>query len=325
MPTSYELDSFAAERRIRSHVRETPLRRSAWLSEKTGADVFFKLDNLQETGAFKLRGAANKLLSFPKDRTPAAVVTASSGNHGLATATMGRKLGIAAEVFMSAQSSPQRVAVVEAAGAQVTRVAGDPLNAEIAARKHAGTSGREYVSPYNDERIIEGQGTIAVEVLRQLPPSTPLDAIFIAVGGGGLVCGIGAHLKRESHATQVVGCWAKNSHALEASLRAGRIVDVEHQPTYSTSTAGGIEPGTITFPIAREVIDRTALVSEEEILHALREFYREEGAIIEGAAGVALASFAKLAGDYAGKTVVVLICGGNPYPELEQKIRESRA
>jgi len=325
MPKPVHLDSSAAERRIRSYVRETPLERSRWLSERTGANVFLKLENLQETGAFKLRGAANKLLSLPPGQAKAGVVTASTGNHALATATIGRKLGVATEVFVSEHVNTQRLAAIQAIGVQVNIVAGDALAAEVTARKQAGQLGREYVSPYNDERVIEGQGTIAVEILRQLSQSSAskpaLDAIFVAVGGGGLIGGIGYHLKRESAATQVVGCWPENSRALEASLRAGRIVEVDDKPTLSTSTAGGIEPGAITFPIAQQVIDRSVLVSEEEILDSLRRHYAEEKCVVEGAAGVALAALLQRAKEYVGKNVVVLICGGNVAPDIEKQIR----
>lgn len=319
------LDSAAAERRIRPYVRETQLWRSGWLSERTGANVFLKLENMQETGAFKLRGAANKLLSLAPAQAAAGVVTASSGNHALATATMGRKLGIATEVFVSTHIHPRRLAAIQSLGVHVQQVPGDPLAAEQAARSLADASGREYVSPYNDARVIEGQGTIAVEILRQLAEAAgamcALDAIFVAVGGGGLIGGIGAHLKRESSATQTIGCWPANARALEACLRAGRIVEVDEQPTVSTSTAGGIEPGAITFPIAQQVIDRCLLVSEEEILESLRQLYVEEEWVVEGAAGVALAGFLQRAGEYAGKNVVVLICGGNADPDLEKQIR----
>jgi len=321
---SVPLDSVAAENRIRAYVSTTPLEHSGWLSERTGANVFLKLENLQETGAFKLRGAANKLLTLSTTQAKAGVVTASTGNHALAVATMGRKLGIATEVFVSEHIDPQRLAAIQAIGARVNKVAGDALAAELAARSEADSQGREYVSPYNDERVMEGQGTIAVETLRQLrqfPTSPALDAIFIAVGGGGLIGGIGSHLRRESPRTEVVGCWPQNSRALEASLRAGRIVEVAEEPTLSTSTAGGLEPGAVTFPIAQRIIDRSLLVSEAEILDSLRLLYAEENWIVEGAAGVALAGLLQQAQDYAGKNVVVLICGGNVAPGIAAQIK----
>lgn len=321
------IDAISAEKRISRHVRETSLSHSRWLSDYAHAEVYLKLENLQDTGAFKLRGAANKLLSLTPTQARQGVVTASNGNHALAVATMGRKLGIATEVFVSEHIDPARRRKIEALDARVRQVHSDYLAAEQAARHEAERSGRLYVSPYNDADVIAGQGTIAVELLRQLPQSetTPprLDAVFIAVGGGGLISGIGSHLKMASSATEIVGCWPVHSPVLYECLRAGQIIEVEENPTLSVSTAGGVEPGSITFELARQVIDRSVLVGEQEILEALRHLYREDSQLGEGAAGVAAASFCKVAADYAGKTVTIVICGGNADPGLVDAITAS--
>jgi threonine dehydratase len=316
------MDSTAAERRIRTYIRETPLERSRALSEATRARVFLKLEHLQETGAFKLRGAANKLLSLTKDEAARGIVAASTGNHALAVATISGKLGIAAEIFVSEHIHPDKRARIEALQARVNAVRGDALLAEVTARREAESSGRPYISPYNDPVVIEGQGTLAVEVVRQLPSLGPerLDAIFVAVGGGGLVAGIGLHLERVSPATQVVGCWPENSPAMHESMRAGEIIEVPEKPTWSTSTAGGVEPGAITLEMCRRVIDRSILVSENEILDAARRVYRDDAQLIEGAAAVAVASLLKCAADYAGKTVVVVVCGGNVDPAYAARV-----
>jgi threonine dehydratase len=318
------MDSTAAETRIQAHVRETPLQRSRGLSESTRANVFLKLENLQEIGAFKIRGAANKLLSLPREQAELGVVAASNGNHALAVATVGRRLGIPAEVFVSEHIDPFRRARIESLGAGVHTVRGDPLLAEQAARREAERSGRTYVSPYNDLEIVEGQGTVAVEILRQLSQSDTkrLDAVFVAVGGGGLIGGIGLHLQSYSPDTEVVACWPENSPALYECMRVGRIIEVPEKPTLSVSTAGGIEPGAVTLEIARQVIDRSVLVTEAEILDAARRVYREDGQLLEGAAAVAVAAFLKSADDYAGKTVAIVICGGNADPALEARIKE---
>jgi threonine dehydratase len=316
------MDSLAAERRIRAHVLETPLQRSRALGEATGTRVFLKLENRQETGAFKLRGAANKLLSLPRESAARGVVAASTGNHALAVATIGRKLGIPVEIFVSEYIHPYKRGRIEALQARVKTIPGDALAAEIEARREAERSGRPYVSPYNDPDVIAGQGTVAVEILRQLG-GEPLDAIFVAVGGGGLIGGIGAHLKQVSPRTEVVACWPENSRALHECLRAGAIIDVPEQPTWSTSTAGGVEPGAITLELGRRVIDRQVLVTEDQIVEAARRLRREDGEPVEGAAAVAVAAFLKTAGDYAGKTVALLLCGGNAEPEFEARTREN--
>jgi threonine dehydratase len=196
------------------------------------------------------------------------------------------------------------------------------LLAEVTAHREAETSGRTYVSPYNDTVVVEGQGTVGVEIARQCDGRPP-DAVFVAVGGGGLIGGIGAYLKSASPATQIIGCWPENSPALHECLRAGRVIDVPEEPTLSTSTAGGVEPGTVTLEIVRRILDRSVLVSEEEILAAARRVFHEDGELIEGAAAVAVAALLKSAAGYAGKTVVIVICGGNVDPELAARIRSS--
>jgi threonine dehydratase len=315
------VDSNAAERRIRAHVRETPLAHSRALSEATGAKVLLRLENRQDTGSFKLRGAANKLLSLPRAAIERGIVTASTGNHALAVATIGGKLGAPVEIFVSEQLHPLKRSKLESLQARVRPVTGDALLAEVTAHREAEESGRTYVSPYNDRVVVEGQGTVGVEIVRQLDGTRP-DAVFVAVGGGGLIGGIGAHLKSVSPATRMVGCWPENSPALHECLRAGRVIDVPDRPTYSTSTAGGIETGTVTLDIVQQILDRSLLVTEDEILAAARRVWREEGELIEGAAAVAVAAFLKSATDYAGKTVAIVICGGNVDPELMTRIRD---
>ena len=318
------MDSYAAEKLIRAYVRETPLTESHALGNGTRARVFLKLENLQETGSFKLRGAATKLLSLSPEQTSRGIVVASTGNHALATATVGRRLGIPVDIYVSEHLHPIKRSKIESLGARVHSVPGDALVAETTAHREADASGRPYVSPYNDTDVVAGQGTVAVEILRQLESLgvENLDAIFVAVGGGGLIGGVGLHLHDVSPSTEMVGCWPENSPALHECMRAGKFLDeVTDRPTYSTSTAGGLEPGAITLEIAERVIDRSILVTEAEILDATRRFFREEGQLIEGAAGVAVAAFLKMAFDYAGKTVAIVICGGNADPTFEALVK----
>lgn len=317
------IDSTAAAARIAGQVRETPLLHSRALSEVTGATVLLKLENRQETGAFKLRGAANRLLKMPRERASRGIVAASAGNHALAVATIGGRLGIPVEIFVSERLHPKKRARIEALGATLRVVEGDALAAELAATREASESGRPNVSPYNDLDVIEGQGTIAVELLRQLPAtgSPRLDAVFVAVGGGGLVGGIGHHLGAHSAKTQVVGCWPANSDVLLRCLEAGEIRDFSSTETWSTSTAGGVEPGAITFDLCRRVIGRSVTVGEDEILAAARRVLHAEEILVEGAAGVAVAAFLKTAADYAGQTVAIVICGGNADPAFEAAVR----
>ncbi len=300
-----------AARRVYPVVQETPL---APLPRGAGAVGLAKLEQLQITGSFKLRGATNKLMSLGRAEAAAGVITSSTGNHGLGVATAAKLLGIDAEVFLSTQVSQLKRDKIRAAGARIRVVGADPLAAEIAARAAAAESGRTYVSPYNDPYVVAGQGTIGVELARQAPA---LDAIFIAVGGGGLISGVGSYLRHALPHVEVIGCWPQNSPVLYECIRAGRIFDAPESPTLSESTAGGVEEGSITFELCREVMHRGVLVTEEEILHAMR-FGRAQGWAMEGASGVALAAYFKEADRYAGKQAVVLICGGNPSPAIAE-------
>ena len=178
----------------------------------------------------------------------------------------------------------------------------------MAARAAATQADKVFISPYNDLEVVAGQGTIAVELERQQPA---VDAIFVSVGGGGLIGGIGAYQKMVSPRTEIVGCWPENSRVLYESLKAGQIIDFPEQPTLSESTAGGLERDSVTLGICKQVIDRCVLVTEDEIAAAMRLVHSRRQWVIEGAAGVALAGFLKDPDKYHGKTVVVVICGGN--------------
>jgi threonine dehydratase len=297
-----------AAERIRLVVVETPVEQIEGLAPNIESEVFFKLENLQNTGSFKLRGASNKILFLSTAEAARGVIAASNGNHGLGVAAAAERAGIAAEVYISNHVSPSKARRIQEYGASIKRVGNDPLEAELAARTAASDQSRVFISPYNNSQVMAGQGTIAVELLRQLPP---LDAIFVAVGGGGLIGGIGAYLKCASPQTEVVGCWPENSPVLYESIKAGRILDVAEQPTLSESTAGGLEPGCVTLEICSRVIDTSVLVSETEILDAMRKVRALKGWVIEGAAAVAVAAFLKNAERYKGKRVAVVICGAN--------------
>ena len=200
------------------------------------------------------------------------------------------------------------------------RVPGDALNAETSAREAAAQSGQVFISPYNDPHIIAGQGTIAVELLRQQPE---LDAVFATVGGGGLMGGIACYLKASGRAVQTIGCQPERSAVMLASVRAGRIVEEESSlPTLSDGSAGGIEEQTITFDLCRRHVDHWLSVSEEEIAGAMRLIYRESSEIIEGAAGVAVASLLQMGRRCAGQRLAVVICGGNVDKDTWQRVLE---
>jgi threonine dehydratase len=304
----------AAEGRIRGFVRETPVEVAEW---GDCPPVHLKLEHLQVTGSFKFRGATNKVELLTAAQAHAGVIAASNGNHGIGVAAAARRRGVAAEVYVSDHVSPGKLRRIESYGARAVPAGREPLDAEVAAREAAERSGKVFISPYNDIDVIAGQGTIGVELHRQVPN---LDAVFVTAGGGGLIGGIGAYLKAVSPRTEIVGCWPENSPVLWECMRAGSIVNVPERPTLSESTAGGLEPGSVTLDLCRSVVDRGVLVSEEEIVSAMRRMMDTEHWLIEGAAGVAVAAFVKEAAKYVGKTVVVILCGRNLSAEVLKQV-----
>lgn len=306
-----------AANRISEHVRETPLDYSAYFSKLTGANVYLKLENLQLTGSFKLRGAFNKLLSMTPAQRLAGGVAASSGNHGAAIAFAMHKLGIDGVVFVPESTSPVKVDAIKTAGGDVRFFGSDGLDTEVHARQFAQTEGMTYLSPYNDYDVIAGQGTCGVEIARQLDE---VDAIFIAVGGGGLISGVGSFLKSVNPELQVVSCQPAASAVMTDSVQAGEILDLPSDKTLSDGTAGGIEKNAITFEICRQVTDRYVTVDEAQIADAMRKFMDSHHMLAEGAAGVAIAGLLASAEEYRGKNVVIIVCGGNVSRETLKKV-----
>ncbi|MEX2122693.1 MAG: threonine/serine dehydratase [Woeseia sp.] len=297
-----------AAHRIGACIRKTPLDYSTRFSNETGANVYLKLENLQHTGSFKSRGAFNKLLSMTEAERKAGCVVASSGNHGAASAHAMAKLGVSGVVFVPDHTSSTKVGAIRDAGGDVRFFGSDGLDTELHARDYAERHNMQYISPYNDAEVIAGQGTCGVEIAGDL---SRVDAVFIAVGGGGLIGGVGAFLKSVNPGIAVVACQPEASPVMTRSIEAGRILEMPSDPTLSDGTAGGIEAQAITFELCRSIVDDYVLVSEQEIAAAMRGFIDSHHMLLEGAAGVALAGLLARAGDYEGKNVVAIICGGN--------------
>ncbi|CAN7704011.1 threonine/serine dehydratase [Caballeronia sp. LjRoot34] len=297
-----------AHRAIRPQVSVTPLAFSPMLSKVTGCDVYLKCEHLQHTGSFKFRGATNKLRLLDADARRNGVLTVSSGNHGQGVALAGKLAGVPVTVYASASAAAIKLDAIRALGAEVITLNDTTLAVELEAARQAKVRGMAFVSPYNDLDVIAGQGTIGMELHEQ---ATDLAAVFASVGGGGLISGIGTAIKTLLPGTDVIGCWPANSTALYSSFQAGKIIDVEESETISDGTAGGVEPDSVTFDIGREVITGTALVTEEEIRAAMKLLAQTDRWMVEGAAGVALASMLKLSAQYQGRAVAVVLCGRN--------------
>lgn len=297
-----------AEQRIRPWVRETPLQRSAPLSDGSGASVFLKLENLQHTGSFKARGAFSRLLALSDAERARGVIAASTGNHGAAVAYAMRTLGIPGRVVVPGDADQAKVGAIRSLGAEVEVHGDDSAVSERHARAAAAREGATYVSPYNDPLVVGGQGTVGVELARQMPSAA---AVYIALGGGGLLAGVAAYLKSVWPGVQIIGASPERSAVMIESIRAGRILSLPSAPTLSDGTAGGVEDDAITFAPCRALADTLVTVTEEEIGDSMRLMRRAHQATVEGAAGVAIAAALRERDRWRGGTIVVIVCGGN--------------
>jgi threonine dehydratase len=297
-----------AHRAIRPQVPVSPLEHSRPLSAQLGCDVMLKADHLQPTGSFKIRGATNKVQGLAEAARSTGVITASTGNHGQAVARAGALAGCPVTVYVAASTVRSKMEAIKGWGAKLVVVDGNPLEGELQARARAAHENVPYISPYNDLDVIAGQGTLGIELTQQ---AAQLDAVFISVGCGGLIGGAGSALKQLRPGTRVIGVWPENSPCMLRSLEAGTIVNVPESPTLSDGTAGAVESGSVTFPICQKVIDQTVTVTEAEIAAAMRNIATAERWIVEGAAGVAFAGLVKLADQFRGGTVAVVLCGRN--------------
>jgi len=308
-----------AAARLQPHVVETPLRRARKLSQKLGCGVWLKCEHLQHTGSFKLRGATNKLLSLDQEERDRGVVTASSGNHGMAVAHACQRLQTHSTVFVPTGVVLEKAQAIQRMGAEIATHGNDCADTEAHAREFAKTKGATFVSPYNDTQVVAGQGSIAWELARQ---SRPLDTVYVAVGGGGLVAGLAAGLREVWPDTEVVACSPAASAVMISSLAAGEVLELPSAPTWSDGTAGGLEPGTITFPLCQELVSRSIEVDEESILEGVRALREELGVIVEGAAGVAVAAMLQDTERSAGDRLGVIVCGGNASQALVDALSE---
>jgi threonine dehydratase len=310
-----------AETRIRPNIRKTEIIQSTLGGLRKEFPVFLKLENTQHTGSFKARGSLNKVLSLTESERTKGVITASTGNHGMGVAKALQLTGVKGSIFLPRNASKAKIKKLRSFGANLEFVEGSPLETELYAKRIAAETGTNWISPYNDIRIIGGQGTIALESIEQLPG---IRRAFVTVGGGGLVSGIASVLKFMLPEIQIIGCVPENSPEMCLSVQAGHIVHLpEEKETLSDGSAGGAEDDSITFPLCAELIDEWVLISEHEIANAMRMIYYEHDMIIEGSAGVAAAACLK----HADKTDrdLVIICGGNVDADRFQKLVQGDA
>jgi threonine dehydratase len=288
----------------------TPLVRFGAFSEELGAEVLVKCEHQQLTGSFKARGSLANVLTLSPEQRSRGVVTASTGNHGLGVAHAMSLLGGPCTVFVPENALPTKVAAIRRFGAEIVSEGDESGALEIVARQYAAERGITYVAPYNDVRTIAGQASVGVEMLDQLG-SEGLDALFVAVGGGGLVSGVASVLKERFPDLRVYGASPVLDASMIASIGAGHIVGVDARPSLSDGTAGNVEPGSVTFELCRRLVDDWVLVEEADIAAAIRTVIDTEHQLVEGSAGVAVAAARLRREEVAGRRVGVIACGGN--------------
>ena len=299
---------------IKNYIEKTPLKHSERLSKETNSNIFLKLENLQKTGSFKARGALNKILNINSTEK---VVAASSGNHGAAVSYALSKKNMIGTIYVPKNVKKSKVKNIESFGSKVIKFGDDCLDAENEAIRLCKENNLTFVSPYNDYDIISGQGTIGVEILEQ---NSNIDTVFITVGGGGLISGISSYIKSINPDIKVIGCSPINSSIMINSIKEGKIVNTESKDTLSDGSAGGVEEGSITFNMCKELIDDFCLISEEEIALQIKNALNIDKMRIEGSAAVAIASAIKMKSHIENKNVAIIICGGNIGSDTLNKI-----
>lgn len=306
-----------ARRRIAGQVLRTPTRLSPSLTERSGVPVYLKLENRQTTGSFKLRGAANAVLSLsPADRARG-LVTVSTGNHGRALAHAAAAQSVRCVVCMSRLVPANKVAAIRALGAEIRLAGRTQDEAEAEAARLAAAEGLTLVSPFDAPEVIAGQGTIGLEILQDVPE---VALVLVPLSGGGLAAGIAAAVKGRRPRARIVGVSMAAGAAMQASLAAGRPVQVGELPTLADALGGGIGlANRYTFAMLRDLLDGTVLLSEQEIAAGIRHAHALEQETVEGGGAVGIGAL--LAGKMApdGPTVVV-VSGGNIDPALHRTL-----
>jgi len=315
-------DIEGARETIKNLVKRTPLVRSRFLSDFCGGEVYLKLENLQTTSSFKIRGALNKMLHLSIKEMKQGVVTASAGNHGLAVAIGAEKLNLSVKIVVPKSTPKVKVDKIRKHNAELI-LHGDIYDeAEQKAIDLARRNGLTYVSPYNGRLVVAGQGTIGLEILEDL---RVVDVVMVPVGGGGLISGISVAVKSIEPSVQIVGVQSEASPVMYESVKAGRIVAVEMRESIADGLFGGIEKDSITFGIVQEHVDDFLLVKEETIKKAIFLLWDKERQVVEGAGAVSVAPIMENKSLFAGKKVVAVVSGGNIEEKLFRRILASEA
>lgn len=308
-----------ARKAIAPFIKCTPLVQSQFLTTFCGCPLFLKLENLQITSSFKPRGVFNKLLHLSAEEKNKGIITASAGNHGQAVAFAAQKLNYDARVVVPRTTPKIKIDGIKKYGADLVLFGENYDEAERKAKELARKDGCAYISPYNDEWIIAGHGTIGLEILEAVPD---VDAVMVPLGGGGLLSGISIAVKSSRPDVQVIGVQSKASPVMYESLKAGKIVDVKKAgKSVAEGLSGNVGP--ITFGIVQKYVDRVVLVKEETLTHAVYLLWNYDKQVVEGSGAAAVAPVIENKPLFKDKIVVAVVTGGNIDGDLFQSILAS--
>jgi threonine dehydratase len=301
-------DVLEAQPRVEAVARRTPLQDSHTFSRMTGADVRLKLENFQRTGAFKIRGATNRIATLSEDERDAGVVTASAGNHAQGVALAATRAGVDSTIVMPEFAPISKVNATKRYGGRVVLHGVDYSESQEKAHQIEREEGRTYVHAFDDPAVMAGQGTLGLEIVEQCPD---VDTVVVGIGGGGLISGVATAVKAKSPDTRVVGVQAAGASSLAESLRKGEIVELDAVDTIADGIATR-RVGDRTFEVIRERVDEVVTVSDEEIAMAVTHLLERSKTLVEGAGAVPLAAVLAEAFDYdEGEVIVPALCGGN--------------
>ncbi|HEX2848697.1 MAG TPA: threonine ammonia-lyase [Chitinophagaceae bacterium] len=310
-----------AAKRLHGVVNRTPLQLNANLSRKYDCNVYLKREDLQVVRSYKLRGAYNMMKSLPQEKLQAGVVCASAGNHAQGFAFSCKKLGVKGVVFMPIITPKQKVNQTKMFGESniEIKLVGDTFDdCAFAAKQYTEENGMTFIPPFDDHRIIEGQATVAVEILEDL---SDIDYIFIPIGGGGLSAGVGSYFKTFSPQTKVIGLEPEGAPSMLAALRAGKPVTLEQIERFVDGAAVK-RVGDLTYSICKEVLDDMRLVPEGKICTTILKLYNEDAIVVEPAGAMSIAALDQFAEQIKGKNVVCIVSGSNNDIDRMQEIKE---
>jgi threonine dehydratase len=303
-------DVYEARRRLASRIPRTPLLQSSWLSSIADGSVHLKIESLNLTSSFKIRGALNAALRLSEgiDAEPTTIVAASAGNHGRALALATEELGIPCVIFTPQNAPETKKTAIRRHGAILRSDCEDYDAAEVQAKEFAEAEGAIYISAYNHPDVIAGAGTIGIEIVEAMPS---FDVVVVPLGGGGLAAGVGLAINAAAPQATIVGVEVEASSPFTLSLEAGRITEITPRPSLADGLVGNLEPGSITFPLVKQVVDYVVTISEDELARAMKGLATEERLIVEGAGAAAVAAIMTGKASAPGQTVVALVTGGN--------------